>query len=337
MKRVLNQRQVQHERDTLAEEQQATSCGDLVAEDPKMLQVLQLVAKVAPTDATVLITGESGTGKEVVARCIHRLSSRANRVFVPVNCAALTASLIESELFGHEKGAFTGAVAQHQGRFERAHRGTIFLDEIGELDANLQAKLLRVLQERTLERVGGSQQVDVDVRVIAATNRRLLEQVASRAFREDLYYRLNLFPIELPPLRERPKDVLRLAHLFLTRASTRMAKASPTLSEAASELLLRYPWPGNVRELENLMERVAILSDGEVSAADLPLSQGHPSDSSVPSVATPPAATVREAEKQAILQALEAHQGNRTHAARQLGISLRTLQYRLKEYGLSIM
>lgn len=332
VRRVLAQRQVKQERDVLAESQQAASCGDLVAEDPKMLQVMQLVRKVAPTDATVLITGESGTGKEMVARCIHRMSHRATSVFVPVNCAALTASLIESELFGHEKGAFTGAVYQHQGRFERAHRGTIFLDEIGELDGNLQAKLLRVLQEKTLERVGGSQQIDVDVRVVAATNRNLRDMVAGGAFREDLYYRLNLFPLELPALRERPRDILRLANLFLSRAAGRMGKAPATLSATAEELLLRYQWPGNVRELENLMERVVILTEGEVSAADLPLSVGEQQQAAAQMA--PPAATVREAEKLAILKALDAHQGNRTHAARQLGISLRTLQYRLKEYGL---
>jgi two-component system, NtrC family, response regulator AtoC len=335
VRRVLAQRQVKQERDVLAEENRVVSCGDLVVEDPRMLQVLELVKKVAPTDATVLITGESGTGKEVVARCIHRLSNRTGCVFVPVNCAALTASLIESELFGHEKGAFTGAVNQHLGRFERAHRGTIFLDEIGELDGNLQAKLLRVLQERTLERVGGSQQIDVDVRVIAATNRNLKDMVASGSFREDLYYRLNLFPLELPALRKRPRDILRLANLFLSRAAGRMGKAAATLSHAAEEALLRYRWPGNVRELENLMERVAILTDGEVSATDLPLTFGEKAQ--VAPDAAPHAPTVRELEKLAILNALDANHGNRTHAARQLGISLRTLQYRLKEYGLGIL
>lgn len=336
VKRVLGASQTVRERDALVEVQQGASCGDLVADDPRMGRVVELVRKVAPTDATVLITGESGTGKEVVARCIHRLSSRAERVFVPVNCAALTASLIESELFGHEKGAFTGAVGQHQGRFERAHRGTIFLDEIGELDANLQAKLLRVLQERTLERVGGTQQIDVDVRIIAATNRNLRQMVERGAFREDLYYRLNLFPLELPPLRERPKDVLRLANLFLARAAARLGKAPARLTPAAVDVLLHYRWPGNVRELENLMERMAILSDGDIQASDLPL-QAEPAVTppGTAEVSGPGATTMRDTEKRAILLALEANHGNRTHAARQLGISLRTLQYRLKEYGIS--
>jgi transcriptional regulator with PAS, ATPase and Fis domain len=303
-----------------------------------MRAVLQLVSKVAPTDATVLITGESGTGKELIARCIHRQSHRAGHVFVAVNCAALTASLIESELFGHEKGAFTGAASQHQGRFERAHKGTIFLDEIGELDANLQAKLLRVLQERTLERVGGTREIEVDVRVVAATNRNLLRMVGEGRFREDLYYRLNLFPVALPALRERPADILPLATAFFQRAKRRLGKPLASISPEAAHLLRAYHWPGNVRELENTMERAAILSEGDLLPGDLPglvlpaaaadplLTAAQPAPGS--------AKTVRELEKEAILAALKANHGNRTRSAAQLGISLRTLQYRLKEYGL---
>jgi transcriptional regulator with PAS, ATPase and Fis domain len=273
----------------------------------------------------VLILGESGTGKEILARCIHRNSQRSQRVFVAVNCAALAPTLIESELFGHERGAFTGAAAQHVGRFERAHGGTLFLDEIGELDANLQAKLLRVLQEKTIERVGGTREIAVDVRVIAATNRNLQESVKAGRFREDLYYRLNTFPLELPALRDRPADIPKLARFFLQRASLGFGNTPPQLTPDAECSLLTYEWPGNIRELENLMERLAILCDGAVHPEDLPFQAGLP--------ARP--VLFRDIEKKAILDALGFHEGNRTRAAKQLGISLRTLQYRLKEYGIN--
>ncbi len=300
------------------------SCGSLIAGDPKMARVLEMVRKVAPTNATVLLAGESGTGKEVIARCIHENSQRAREVFAPVNCAALSPALIESELFGHEKGAFTGAAGQHIGRFERAHGGTLFLDEIGELDANLQAKLLRVLQERTFERVGGTRQITVDVRVIAATNRNLKQAVAEGKFREDLYYRLNAFPIELPPLRERPGDIPALASFFLAKAARSLGKPPLTLTPEAGQVLLSYGWPGNVRELENVMERLAILCDGPIEPDDLPVSPSGP--------ARP--VLFKDIERQAIEDALRANNGNRARTAKQLGISLRTLQYRLKDYGL---
>jgi DNA-binding NtrC family response regulator len=308
------------------EESRRFSCEEMVAEDPKMLRLLELTRRVAPTNATVLITGESGTGKELIARCIHRNSQRSQKVFVAVNCAALAPSLIESELFGHEKGSFTGAVAQHLGRFERAHGGTLFLDEIGELDGNLQAKLLRVLQERTFERVGGMRQITVDVRVIAATNRNLQQSVGEGRFREDLYYRLNTFPIEVPALRERPADIPRLAHFFLERAARSLGKRRLALTAGAEKMLLAYGWPGNVRELENIMERMAILCDDQVTAEDLPLGG-----------TGAPARPVRfkDIERKAIEDALDGNHGSRTLAARQLGISLRTLQYRLKEYGIT--
>ncbi len=290
-----------------------------------MAKALELVRKVAPTQATVLITGESGTGKELIARCIHSNSPRAQRVFVPVNCAALSPSLIESELFGHERGAFTGAVAQHAGRFERAHGGTLFLDEIGELDASLQAKLLRVLQEKTYERVGGTRQMTADVRIIAATNRDLKQRVEEGKFREDLYYRLNTFPIVLPPLRERPADIRRLARHFLLRASRELGKADLTLSPAAETALMAYHWPGNVRELENTMERLAILCEATIEPEDLPIAAGTPAHPVL----------FKDIERKAIEDALRENGGNRTKAAKQLGIGLRTLQYRLKEYGIS--
>jgi DNA-binding NtrC family response regulator len=324
VRRTLDSRQIEQEREVLREEQRARfACDTLIAQDPKMVSLLELATKVAPTNATALLTGQSGTGKEVLARCIHSNSPRAQRVFAPVNCAALSPTLIESELFGHEKGSFTGAVAQHIGRFERAHGGTLFLDEIGELDGNLQSKLLRVLQEKTFERVGGTRQISVDVRLIVATNRDLKRLVAEGKFRDDLYYRLNTFPLDIPPLRERPADIPVLARFFLARAAKNLRKPGLELSPEALDGLLRYTWPGNVRELENMMERMAILSDGQVRTVDLPITQKEP------------ARPVRwwDIERQAIDEALRTNEGNRTKAAKQLGISLRKLQYRLKEYG----
>ncbi len=325
VRRALEQNSAARELDLLREEQRGRfDCGNMIAEHPRMHRVLEMARKVAPTNATVLLTGESGTGKEIVARCIHSNSPRGARVFVPVNCAALAPALIESELFGHEKGAFTGAVAQHLGRFERAHGGTLFLDEIGELDGNLQAKLLRVLQDRTFERVGGTRQISVDVRVIAATNRDLKKRVADGGFREDLFYRIATFPIELPPLRERGGDILRLARFFLDRAARSLSRGPIRISKDAERVLLAYAWPGNVRELENLMERMAILSDDVVEADDLPVTASGPVRPVL----------IKDIERQAIEEALREQQGNRTRAAKQLGISVRTLQYRLKEYGL---
>lgn len=325
-RKALDQDSAERERALLREDQDCRfSCGSMVAEHPAMARVVELARKVAPTNATVLVTGESGTGKEIIAHCIHNNSPRAGRAFVAVNCAALSPTLIESELFGHEKGSFTGAVAQHVGRFERAHGGTLFLDEIGELDANLQAKLLRVLQDKTFERVGGSRQISVDVRVIAATNRDLKRNVAEGKFREDLYYRLNLFPIELPPIRERGGDIVKLARHFLQRAGRSMSKSDLRLTPAAEQVLMGYAWPGNVRELENMMERMAILCEDVVEPDDLPITASGP--------ARP--VLFKEIERQAIFDALEANRGNRTKTAQQLGISLRTLQYRLKEYGIT--
>ncbi len=325
VRKALEDNQAARDREVLQEQENARfSCADLIAGDPEMARVVELARKVAPTQATVLITGESGTGKEVIARCIHRNSPRAQRVFVPVNCAALSPTLIESELFGHERGAFTGAVGQHAGRFERAGGGTLFLDEIGELDGGLQAKLLRVLQERTFERVGGTRQITADVRIIAASNRDLKQSVAEGKFREDLFYRLHTFPIEIPPLRERPSDIRRLARFFLERAAKELNKPGLAISPEAECVLMAYNWPGNVRELQNTMERVAILSDGVVESDDLPITASGP--------ARP--VLFKDIERQAIEKALAENGGNRTRTARQLGISLRTLQYRLKEYNL---
>ncbi len=308
------------------------ACETLIARDPKTLKTLSLARKVAPTSATVLLLGESGTGKEVLARCIHLNSKRSAGPFVAVNCAALAPSLIESELFGHEKGSFTGAVDRHAGVFERANGGTIFLDEIGELDSGLQAKLLRVLQERSFERVGGGKTVQVDVRVVAATNKDLPALASQGRFRSDLYYRLSTFPIEIPPLRDRPGDLDALAVLFLINSAQRMEKPVPEFTPAARQKLRSYSWPGNIRELENVMERAAILADDSVEAEHLVLVEARPSAGVF---ASSEGLNMREIERQAIEEALRKHSGNRTHAARELGISLRTLQYRLKEYGLS--
>ena len=326
VRNALEQNHTLRERDLLREQEDARfACGDLIAGDPKMVRVIELAQKVAPTQATVLITGESGTGKEIIARCLHRNSPRGQRVFAAVNCAALSPTLIESELFGHERGAFTGAVGQHAGRFEREHGGTLFLDEIGELDASLQAKLLRVLQEKVFERVGGSRLITSDVRIIAATNRNLKQQVAEGKFREDLYYRLNTFPIDLPPLRDRPSDIRRLARYFLERAGRELGKTGLLLSPEAENILLAYSWPGNVRELENTMERVGILCDEIIEADDLPITSTGP---------TRPV-LFKDIERRSIEDALRENQGNRTRTARQLGISLRTLQYRLKDYNIA--
>ncbi|HEY3439169.1 MAG TPA: sigma-54 dependent transcriptional regulator [Paludibaculum sp.] len=306
-------------------------CGAMVARDQRMIHILGLLQRVAPTPATVLLLGESGVGKEVIARCLHAHSRRASKSFTAINCAALSPTLIESELFGHERGSFTGATDRHSGVFERAGGGTLFLDEIGELDAALQSKLLRVLQERVLERVGGGQPIPVDVRIIAATNQDLQRNVQQGRFRADLYFRLSTFPIEIPPLRERPADIDALAELFLGRAARHFEKPNLRLSDEARYALRAHPWPGNVRELENAIERAAILADESILPEHLPFAgaNGDPLSAAAGTL------NMRDLERRAIKEALQRHQGNRTHAARELGISLRTLQYRLKEYGLA--
>ena len=243
----------------------------MVGQSACLAEVLRVLAKVAPTDSTVLVTGESGTGKELLVRALHANSRRAGKPFVPVNCGAIPRELLESELFGHEKGAFTSAVRTRQGRFELAEGGTIFLDEIGEMDLSLQVKILRALQEKEYERVGGDKTLKADVRIVAATNRDLETEVAAGRFREDLYYRLNVIPLHLPPLRERGQDILLLADYFLGRFCRQKSRPTLTFSPEARGLVLGYPWPGNVRELENFMERLSILCDSEVvGTGDLP-------------------------------------------------------------------
>src|ERR1700691_3351637 len=242
----------------------------IVGNSAALRRVLDLVKIVAPTDATVLINGEAGTGKELIAEAIHKWSVRSNGPFVKVNCAAIPAGLLESELFGHERGAFTGAIARTVGRFERAHRGTLFLDEIGDLPLELQPKLLRIIQEREFERLGGSATIQTDVRVICATHRNLIEMVNERQFRADLFYRLNVFPIDLPPLRERPDDIRLLVHYFAMNYAARMRKRITSISADFMAVLAQHSWPGNVRELQNFIERSVILSDGGVLTGPLP-------------------------------------------------------------------
>jgi DNA-binding NtrC family response regulator len=305
---------------------------NIVGNSGQMQQVFKSIAQVAPSRATVLLSGESGTGKELVAAAIHHRSPRATGPFVRLHCAALAESLLESELFGHERGAFTGADRRREGRFEQANGGTLFLDEISEISPSTQVKLLRVLQEREFERVGGNQTVHVDVRVIAASNRDLAEMVARGKFREDLFYRLNVINIRLPPLRERAGDVVALAQHFLAKYREENAKTVSRISDAALGLLAAYGWPGNVRELENVIERAVVLTDCDsIEPQHLPpeLAKGT-ERSGAPAI---PGASMDEVERYAILKTLEACGGSTSKAAEMLGISIRKIQYKLQEYG----
>jgi DNA-binding NtrC family response regulator len=326
----------------------------LVTRDPAMQQVLQLADQVAASTASVLITGESGVGKEVMARYLHKRSRRADKPFISVNCAAIPDNLLESELFGHEKGAFTGALARRIGKFEEADGGTLLLDEISEMDARLQAKLLRALQEREIDRVGGSKPVKVDIRVIATSNRDLAAAVREGIFREDLLYRLNVVNLRVPSLRERPADVVALAEHFVKKYAAANGMPERPLSEMARRRLLSHGWPGNVRELENAMHRAVLLSVGpEIEEHAVRLPDGQPMSTTPMETGMPPGArvaqaaaqaadaatralvglTVAEVEQQLILDTLVHCLGNRTHAANILGISIRTLRNKLKEYS----
>jgi two-component system NtrC family response regulator len=307
----------------------------IIGESGRMQEVLALVARVAPSDATVLVRGESGTGKELIARAIHFNSPRADKPLVSLNCAAIPEQLLESELFGHEKGAFTGAVAQRKGRFELADGGSIFLDEIGDLSPALQVKLLRVLQERQFERLGGGKPLSVDVRVIAATHRDLETGLRVGSFREDLYYRLNVVAVQIPPLRERREDIPPLLDHFLRRFGEKNRRPAPGLTAAARDALLKYDYPGNVRELENIVERAVLLCRGGViDLEDLSVTT-RPVPRSSDAPLTAPLPEVLEAiERQAIRAALERHGGIQTRAADELGISERVLRYKMKKYGL---
>jgi two-component system response regulator HydG len=305
----------------------------LIAESPAMKRLLALVDQAAPTDATVLITGETGTGKELLARRLHALSPRRDQPFITVNCAAIPEHLLESELFGYEKGAFTGAIRRKPGRFELADGGTLFLDEVAELAPAAQAKLLRVLQEREVERLGGTRPIPVDTRILAASNQDLLKLVKERAFREDLYYRLNVVTINVPALRDRSEDVLTLALHFLTLHARQQRRSLSSIAPDAAALLRQHRWPGNIRELEHALQRAVVLARGvEVTAADLALQSD---DSALAAHGLPERATLAELEKHWILTTVARHGGNQRDAAAALGIDRSTLHRKLRTYGTS--
>lgn len=335
---------------------EATSKSEIIGNCPKIKQLKSVMGKVAATEATVLITGENGTGKEMVANEIHRLSSLASNPFIRVNCAAISENLIESEFFGHEKGSFTGATQRREGRFELANNGTILLDEISEISPQLQAKLLRVLQEKEFERVGGNKTIQVNVRVLATTNRDIIKEVKEGRFRQDLFYRLNVFPIEVPPLRERKEDIMLLAHKFLHTLSRKHGHQVKGYSKSAEEALVGHDWPGNVRELQNTVERAVILSDNNsyITPSNLGLirmtdqsqetmteCEGVSLVSVIDTVSavdeeigqsTNEVVSLDVLEKQHILQVLNLTNGNRTHAADLLNISIRTLRNKINQY-----
>ncbi len=335
IRRAIRSREVENENKNL-HEQLNTKYGieNIIGRSKSMEHVFDMIRQVADSRATVLITGESGTGKELVAHAIHRLSPRSNAPFVAVHCAALSVNLLESELFGHEKGAFTGANERRKGRFEIADGGTLFLDEIGEIDASVQVKILRVLEERRFERVGGNDVINVNVRIITATNRNLKQMLEAGDFREDLYYRLNVVPIELPPLRERLSDIAMLTDHFIKTISMENGSGMKTITTEAMDLLKQYSWPGNVRELRNAVEHMVVLSrNSKISVRDIPLEirTGAPlpeqrkRDVSL---------SLEDSEKDLIVKALKCSGGNRTEAAQSLGISRRTLHRKLNEYEL---
>jgi DNA-binding NtrC family response regulator len=343
IKRILRMKQLEVENISLRRRvEERYGLGGLVGKSPPMLKVYDLIETVAQTDTTVLIYGESGTGKEVVANAIHLQSLRRGKPFVKVNCAALPETLLESELFGHERGAFTGALKQRKGRFEMADGGTLFLDEIGDISPGVQVKLLRVLQEKQFERVGGNETLSVDVRLICATQRDLKEEIRKGRFREDLYYRLNVVPIVLPPLRERREDIILLAEHFIGKFCKKMGKEIAGLSEEAKTLLLLYPFPGNIRELENMLERATALLKGKViQAEDLPeevCGRETPIHNICEKIraSKPLSNATRLFEKEYIQSVLEKTKGKKGQAAEILGISRKTLWEKIKELEIEI-
>jgi two-component system, NtrC family, response regulator HydG len=314
----------------LVQEQQGEGLQGLLGASPAMQLVYRTAKQVSPSRATVLITGESGTGKGEFARVIHTLSPRAAKPFVAVHCASLAESLLESELFGHEKGSFTGAERRRIGKFEQAHEGTLFFDEIGDISPSIQVKLLTVLQERRFERVGGNESITVDVRIVVATNKDLAQEVAAGRFREDLYYRLNVIAVEMPPLRARGGDILTLAEHFLRRFAKDNLREVNGYTDRAKTRIRNYRWPGNVRELENAVERAVVMCDGEqIDEQHLPRTTA---SAAMEGIAIP-GATMAEIERFAIEKTLEANDGSNSRAAQVLDISVRTIQYRLHEYG----
>jgi two-component system NtrC family response regulator len=331
---------IQENRELKARLQERYTFNNIVYGSPKMEEVMGLVSRVAPSQATVLIRGESGTGKELIANAIHYASPRSGGPLVKVSCSAIPETLLESELFGYEKGAFTGAAQRRIGRFEEANGGTIFLDEIGDLSPGIQVKLLRILQEKEFQRLGSNTSIKTDVRVIAATHRNLEELMKKGIFREDLYYRLNVISIHLPPLRERKEDIPLLIDFFLKKYSKENQKSISDVSKEARALLLRHPYPGNVRELENLIERAVVLCRGEViTTQDLPfhLIEGKSEGmlESPKRIKTLPE-SLEEIERDLIIKALHQHQGVQTKAAENLGISERVLRYKMKKYGIHL-
>jgi DNA-binding NtrC family response regulator len=340
--KALELKRLRHELDYLRDEQQESYDFDRIvgASDP-LQRVLAVVRKVAKSNSTVLIRGETGTGKELIAGAIHRNSLRASRNFVKVNCAALQENLLESELFGHEKGAFTGADRQRIGRFEQADGGSLFLDEIGDMSASTQAKILRVLQEHEFERLGGTRTIKVDVRLVAATNRDLPEMVGRGAFREDLYYRLNVVTIAMPPLRERKDDIVPLATWFIRRFSSELKKKLDGFDPDAQKMLMRYNWPGNIRELENAVERAALLAEGAtIRADDLRLgdvsSTGSSNEPSMAVKIPPTGIALEEIERQALVEALKMSNWVQKDAAELLAISPRVMNYKIKTLGIEM-
>ncbi|HOJ62104.1 MAG TPA: sigma-54 dependent transcriptional regulator [bacterium] len=337
---ILEKRQIEQEIEFHRERDRAVEGFEgIVGESPPIQQLIGQIKQIAPTKATVLITGETGTGKELVARAIHNLSPRRHRLFVPIHCAALSENLLESELFGHERGAFTGAIKQKKGRFEQAHQGTIFLDEVSEISAGIQVKLLRVLQEKAFERVGGTETISVDIRILAATNVDLQKLVDEDKFREDLYYRLKVVTLDIPPLRERAGDIPLLTTTFIQRYALENGKGPMQITPEALNCLQKYQWPGNVRELQGVLESMVILARGNrLDLENIPLEIRRQVQPGLPLPAPPlpPGnATLADIEKKVILETLEKFQGNRTKTAEALGIGRRTLIRKLHEYGVT--
>jgi DNA-binding NtrC family response regulator len=335
IQKALNIGTMQEQIAFLTEELSKSTGKTIIGESIKIKNVLQLVSRVANSNATVLITGESGTGKELIANAIHFNSQRKEKPYIKVNCGALPEGLLESELFGHEKGAFTGAIARKPGRFELADGGTLFLDEVGELTPNIQVKLLRVLQEKEFERVGGTETLKVDVRIVTATNRNLGEMVSKGEFREDLFYRLNVIPIELPSLRERKEDIPMLVDYFTKKYCCESGRKKLIFDKDAMDALTNYQWRGNIRELENVIERIVILNHGEtVGKEALPKEIVYYSSEAIPFVLPLEGIELDSVEKSLIEQALARTENNQTHAAKLLGITRHTLMYRMEKHNL---
>ena len=336
VKRALENRELSLQHKLLKEEIESSACLEqMIGRSAEMQKVFSMIKKVAPAKASVLITGESGVGKELVANAIHNLSGRKDKAFIKVHCAALSESLLESELFGHEKGAYTGADSMQKGRFELAHGGTIFLDEIGEINQNVQIKILRVLQEKTFERVGGEKSISVDVRIVAATNKNLEEEVKAGRFREDLYYRLNVVHLKVPSLKERKDDLPLLIDSFIKKFAAENEKEIIGIDSKAKAALLKYDWPGNIRQLQNCIESSVVMSNGkQIKLEDLPLSVSEYTGQEAISI--PMGIALEDAEKIIIMQNLSANKGNKSKTADILGIGRKTLHRKLNEYGLEL-